>query len=79
MKKALELLHHYEGIFDMDMFFNVTVTDSRIDFMARSTPENVAYFIDKGYIFEYNNNINMLISSSPQEFEITLRIILSLN
>jgi len=79
MKKALELLHHYEGIFDMDMFFNVTVTDSRIDFMAKATPENGKYFNQKGYTFEYNNNINMLISSSSQEFEITLRIILSLN
>lgn len=79
MKKALELLNHYQGIFDMNMFFNVTVTDSRIDFMARSTSENVAYFIDKGYIFEYNNNINMLISSCPPEFDILVRIILSLN
>lgn len=79
MKKALELLHHYEGIFDMNMFFNVTVTDSRIDFMARATTENVAYFKKKGYVFEYNNNINMLFCISPKEFGITIRIILSLN
>ena len=79
MKKALELLHHYEGIFDMDLFFNVTVTDSRIDFMARATTENVAYFKDNGYVFEYNNKINMLISSCPPEFDILVRIILSLN
>ena len=79
MKKALELLQHYEGVFDMDMFFNVTVTDSRIDFMAKATTENVAYFKEKGYKFEYNNNINMLISTSKPEFPIILRIILSLN
>ena len=79
MKKALELLQHCESIFDMDMFFNVTVTENRIDFMATATTENVTYFKDIGYIFEYNNNINMLISSCQPEFEITLRIILSLN
>ena len=79
MKKALELLHHYEGIFDMNMFFNVTVTEGRIDFMGYATKENIEYFKEKGYVFEYNNSINMLFCISPKEFGIAIRIILALN
>ena len=79
MKKALELLHHYEGIFDMNMFFNVTVTEGRIDFMGYVTKENIEYFKEKGYVFNYNNNINMLFCISPKDFGITIRIILALN
>ena len=76
MKKALEYFTQFENTFEMERFFNFTITSYKIDAMGYFTTENYKYFKDKKCTFEFNNEIGMLISTYV-EYGITIRIILT--
>lgn len=78
MKKALEYFTQFENTFEMERFFNLSITSYKIDAMGYLTTENFKYFKDKkNCSFEFNNEIGMAVSTYV-EYGITIRIILTL-
>ena len=78
MKKTFDFLALKQSTGDLNRFFNINITENKIDLMGKASKENLAYYKERGWHFEYNNNIGMLMSTIV-ESDITVRIILTPN
>ena len=79
MKKALELLNHYQGIFDMYMFYNISIREDAITFQGWNSKLKQKYFETQGYIFSYPEGYNEMLCGSIIVEGIEITIVLTIN
>ena len=78
MKKTFDYLALKQSTGDLDRFFCITINQNKIDLMGYATKDNLTYYKERGWHFEFNNNIGMLMATIV-ECDITVRIILPPN